>query len=429
MTLTIRTTGIEQFLPGTAGKLRFLLLGLPGSGKTSFASYAPKPIYADADGGLSAVADRHVDFGSIQSSGDMNDLLEKLRQECRKPWAQRRWHTLVIDTIDSYQRVCKEEYLRTHRGLEAFSGRDAWNFLDAKMQQLLTRLLLLDMNILVAAHFKMVGGDEDAGNREMALLLQGAVKDSIWGDFDLIGLIGTYYETVDGERVRKRGITFSPTPERPFLRDRLRIAPDWLPVTFSHDDWDALFASYIKRAETLEPGAVVAEIGSEPVSPAVGEGGPVAAAPQAELPLTALDRPSLVSLARGLGLAVRGNSTKGDLIDAIAKYRALQEAENKIEAEQPPEGGEPSHDEAVATAVAELGAEVTSDYTMGQVVKVEEKKPETVQISETNGQLQCAEDGCGKVLGSGDASVTKSLMKEWPPLCEQHYGERKKAKV
>jgi hypothetical protein len=340
---------------------------------------------------------------------------------------ERRWHTVVVDTVDAYQRLCKEDYLQAHRGLESFGGRDAWGYLEAKMSQLLTRLNALDMNVIVNAHYKATGDDDDGG-KEVTLQLQGSVKFSLFGDFSLIGRTQAFYADADGDRVRKFGITFRSSEEWPFLRDRLRITPTgWMEITFSEEDWGKLFATYIERAEMLKPGQVL-EVGQEIQPPAVGEGGPVAVAPQAELPLTALDRSSLVSLARGLGLPVRGNSTKGDLVDAIQKHRLLQEDENKIKVA--------SHDEAVATVVQELGAEVTSDYTVGQGTKKEpaetkeepaETKTEVARVS--NGQLRCAGEGCDKVLNKGDASVTKSRMKEWPPLCEQHYGERKKAKA
>jgi AAA domain len=63
------------------------------------------------------------------------------------PKGQRQFQTVVIDTLDGFQRKVKEEWLQdTKAGI--FSGRDAWGYLDSKMQALLVKLLNLDYNIM-----------------------------------------------------------------------------------------------------------------------------------------------------------------------------------------------------------------------------------------------------------------------------------------
>ena len=256
MALKIQTTGIEQYAPGGQAVLKTMFIGGPGAGKTRLSSYWPKPIYADCEGGLSSIADRKMPFVTIKNSQDMLDLLAFLKMECRRPYQDRQYQTVVIDTLDAFQRKVKDEWLQANPGSQSFRGFDAWGYLDAKMQMLLTRLLNLDMHVIVAVHYKdktiKEGTGENATERqELMLQLSGEVKDNVFNDFDLVGWLGKYYEAVDGQRVEKRGLTFKSTPEKPFLKDRLHVTPPWMEVTFSDDDYGNLFAAFTSRLDDL----------------------------------------------------------------------------------------------------------------------------------------------------------------------------------
>lgn len=83
--LTIKTTGIEDYLDGGTGKIKVLVAGVPGSGKTRFASFAPKPIFAATEDGLMSVADRSVPYARITSEADMSAFLSLIEAEVKKP--------------------------------------------------------------------------------------------------------------------------------------------------------------------------------------------------------------------------------------------------------------------------------------------------------------------------------------------------------
>jgi hypothetical protein len=336
MPLTIKTTGLEQYAPGGGAVLKMLVIGGPDAGKTRMSSYWPKPIYADCEGGLASVADRKVPFATINRSQDMLDFLNFMKLECRRPYAERQYQTVVIDTLDAFQRKLKEEWLAANPGAPAFRGFEAWGFLETKMQMLLTRLLNLDCNIIVAAHFKDKTikegtGDNAVERQELMLQLQGDVKDTVFADFDLVGWIGPYWDVEDGVRVEKRGITFKKTPEKPFLKDRLHITPPWMEVTFSDNDYANLFAAFTSRLDDLSDTEDVGEIPSEtgeenPDNPQrVNAGtGPLAPVDTSLLPLSQLDKPSLQSLAKDLGLSFKGNTLKGELMALIEAARAAK---------------------------------------------------------------------------------------------------------
>jgi hypothetical protein len=337
MPLMIKTTGIEQYAPGGGAVLKMLLVGGPGVGKTRMSSFWPKPIYADCEGGLASVADRKVPFVSVNSTQDMLDFLAFMKLECRRPYAERQYQTVVIDTLDAFHRKVKDEWLQQNPGQSSFRGFEAWGFLETKMQMLLTRLLNLDCNVIVNCHFKDKTikegtGDNAVERQELMLQLQGDVKDSVYNDFDLVGYFGTFFAVEDGQRVQKRGLTFKATPDKPFLKDRLHITPPWMEVTFSDDDYAGLFGAFTARLDDLAGSEDLGEIPSEiPDKPewktATVGSGPVHPLDPSEIPLAQLDKPTLVARARALGLAFKGNTLKGELVAMIEEAeKAAREA-------------------------------------------------------------------------------------------------------
>lgn len=350
MPLTIKETGLEQYAPGGEANIKMMVIGGPGAGKTRTASFWPLPIYANCEDGLASVADRGVPYVDIASSDDMLEFLKYLKLECSKPKGQRKFATVVVDTLDSFQRKVKDEWIRQNNAA-SFGGFEAWGYLDAKMQMLMTRLLNLDMNVIVLCHYKDKTwtegkGDNKVERHELMLQLQGDIKDSAFNDFDLVGWLGTYWESdEDLNRVQSRGLTFQPTPDRPFLKDRLNVTPEWMKVEFSEDDYFRLFNAFTSRLDELGEGGTVEEVGDIPdESPISGEGvvsdlsgGPVPPQDPKEMPLDQLKKNDLLQMARempGIKDKVKSNMLKDELIQMIHDER---EREKQQPAEEKPE--------------------------------------------------------------------------------------------
>lgn len=349
MPLTIKETGLEQYAPGGEANIKMMIIGGPGAGKTRMASFWPLPIYANCEDGLAAVADRGVPYVDIASSDDMLEFLKYLKLECSKPKNQRKFATVVVDTLDSFQRKVKDEWIRANNAA-SFGGFEAWGYLDAKMQMLMTRLLNLDMNVIVLAHYKDKTwtegkGDNKVERHELMLQLQGDIKDSAFNDFDLVGWLGTYWESdEDLNRVQSRGLTFKPSPDRPFLKDRLYVTPEWMKVEFTEDDYFRLFNAFTSRLDELGEGGTVEEVGDIPdESPVSGEGvvsdlsgGPVPPQEPKEMPLDQLKKNDLLQMARempGIKDKVKSNMLKDELIQMISdeRERLKQQPEEKAE--------------------------------------------------------------------------------------------------
>jgi hypothetical protein len=252
--LTIKTTGIEDYLDGGEANIKALILGAPSSGKTRSASYWPRPIFADCEKGRMSIADRGVPYGEITSQADMKEFVRRLQFECMKPVRDRAYQTAVIDTFDSYQKIVIAERLKETKK-DSFSGWEDWGYLDTRMTNLLTALVALPMNIVINVHVKERSeGDDGKGPTYLTPRLKGDVRDSISEAFDLIGLMQVHWEAVNGERTLTRSIEWHPRPDVPILKDRSGRLPKYTPVNFSEDDYAQLFTPLIEALDDLKAG-------------------------------------------------------------------------------------------------------------------------------------------------------------------------------
>jgi hypothetical protein len=250
--LVIRTTGIEDYLDETGQAfIKALIMGEASAGKTRSASFWPKPFFADCEQGRMAIADRKVPYVEIATSDQMFALTDMLKRECMKPYDKRAYQTLVIDTLDAFQRKVIAERLAAERK-EALSGWADWGYLDAKMTMLVERLLNLPMNIVVNLHIKERGGNDDDGPTRKEPKLKGDIRDQIANEFDLVGHMSTYWVAEQGERKLKRGIKWAPEPTFPILKDRSGQLPPFTPVVFGPEDYTGLLDAFRAGVDKLE---------------------------------------------------------------------------------------------------------------------------------------------------------------------------------
>jgi hypothetical protein len=283
MTLIIKTTGWEDYLGDEGAYIKALIMGPPGAGKTRSASFWPKPIFADCEKGRMSIADRGVAYGEVRSGQQMDDLMDLLQRECRKG-KDRKYQTLVIDTVDSYQRIVIQERLLSEKK-EALQGWADWGHLDGKMTQFLERMLNLPMNIVVNMHVKETTEDVSGSDSKLIVMqpkLKGDLRDQIAAEFDLVGYMGTYWQAVDGKRTLKRAIRWTPEPRYPILKDRSGKLPSTTEVNFTDEDFLGLYQKIVgDHIDAMPATHVLEEVGDEmiPTAAPVGpdeRGGPVA---------------------------------------------------------------------------------------------------------------------------------------------------------
>ena len=240
----------------------------------------PKPLLADCEEGRMSVADRAIPYAAIKSSADMKALLDLVEAESKRPKDQRRFETLIIDTLDAYQRIVMQEYL-TQMKKSQMSGWQDWGYLDAQMTELVARLSGVAMNVVCNLHVKdtKVGGsdDGDGGILVHSPKLKGDLKDQIASEFDLVGFMETGWAAVNGKRTLARYVQWEPTPDKPILKDRSGQLPARTPVDFSTEDYEGLLRPLVAAQEHLKASTVVEQVEQpEPITPvAVAKGGPM----------------------------------------------------------------------------------------------------------------------------------------------------------
>src|SRR6478735_6021918 len=266
MSLIIKQAGLAEYLEGGSEKIKVLIAGTPGSGKTRLSSFSPRPIYADCEGGLMSVADRNVPYGRIKTEQDMDAFLDILRQEAMRPQAQRRWETVVVDTLDKYQRIVIAGYLKRKRKTE-MSGWEDWGYLDAAMNRLIATLMELPFNIIVLAHVKETKiGQGDTQRSILALDLKGAQRDSLPGDFDFVGILENEFEAstpAEGRKV-KRVIRWEATPNADWLKARGGGLTTTV-ASFDEAGYAAIRDGIRAQMDGLIEGEVIQEVQTAPV--------------------------------------------------------------------------------------------------------------------------------------------------------------------
>jgi hypothetical protein len=468
--LQIKTTGYEDYLD-ESGNIRVLVIGGPGAGKTRSSSFWPKPFYLDCEDGRQSIADRRVPYVEIRSSKDMLDGLEYLKSLERTPKKERKYQTVVVDTLDSFQRKVKDEWLQ-QTGASNFKGFEAWGYLDSKMQMLLTRLLNLDYNVIVLVHYKTKTNKDAEGNEshELVLQLQGDTQNTTFNDFALVGWLGTYWDLdkETGERVEKRGLTFHKTPEKAFLKDRFHLGNKWWPITFSDTDYTQLYDALLSKLDErdLQDAEVVGEV-PDSVESTVAKtasvvgplaGGPVEARPVGPKPLESMTKQELLDVAAEEKIQVKGNALKAELVTAIKKARDAAPASASpagatgvpgfpstypkapVKTPEPPVSPETSVPDAPAEptpepdpeptveAVAEqLNATVISDEVVAETPPTPVTPPAAAAADFMAGT--CDEPGCGKPLQDQTRDYVRLSFIKFRRgyLCDDHYAAARTA--
>ena len=171
-------------------KVRFLLAGFPGIGKTTLALSAPKPLLIDADRGIDRVkAQNRKDFTQPQT---YEELLQDLKGDLSD------YETIVIDTggklldlMKAY--VIKQDSKNGQKDGQTVSIKGYGAL--AKEWQRLTDLIYYTLNkhMVIIFHAKE---DKDGEATKLRILVEGSTKDNVWQSMD----IGGFMEMYNGKR-------------------------------------------------------------------------------------------------------------------------------------------------------------------------------------------------------------------------------------
>jgi len=203
--VVIKTTGFENYAnaEGQQTWVKCLIMGEHGVGKTPSAAQWPKPLIIDSEKGLMSVARMKVPYIEISGTTPTADMEEAIKWaviDSRKAPANRQCETLIIDTIDTYQRKAMQERMRLMQK-DRFSGWEDWGWLDGKFVWLMEQLLNYNGNVVVNMHVKDT--EDDDGDKKILVKknrLKGDINNTVYQDFDLIGLMDQDYQAGEGDQ-------------------------------------------------------------------------------------------------------------------------------------------------------------------------------------------------------------------------------------
>jgi hypothetical protein len=157
--------------------LRMLVVGPTGAGKTRFAATFPNPVFANCLGGMTSIADKGLRYVDVSSEAELLEL--KFAIEADDP--RFRVDTLVIDTLDEFQRILLSERLVAEQRSETTPSDYGW--LGQRMHTIIEGLSEMPVNLVVLCHPKEVT-DGETGNLFIKPGLQGAFADQVGQYFD-----------------------------------------------------------------------------------------------------------------------------------------------------------------------------------------------------------------------------------------------------
>lgn len=199
----------------TDHKIKAVVYGSSGTGKTSFGGTAKNSIFASAEGGLLAIAEKQPNYVEIKSLTDLRDLLVYLKTQPHT------YETVIIDSITEINEIIKADIeKKTGKAMEI---KD-WGTLAKNIKEILRGFRDLPMHVLFIAQ-ESTEKDGDVVTKVVPSL-NGKAATEIAYFMDIVGYI--YIEK--GTAVRKL-ITL---PNSMYLtKDRSKVIGNDTPADFS----------------------------------------------------------------------------------------------------------------------------------------------------------------------------------------------------
>lgn len=206
MNITVNFAGDKEI----PENLKIMVAGPSGVGKDRFALTAPNPIWANCKAGLTTLAlAGPVPFVNIESEQDLLNLKAALdgAPEERAERFGFPIETLVISTVDEFQRTLLLEKLTNDRKDEA--GPGDWGWLGQRCNAIFDAISKLPLHVIMLVHVKQ---ETDGERFWIKPQLQGAFVDQIgqYTDVSVLMKANSYLDpeiNVETDSITINGIT------------------------------------------------------------------------------------------------------------------------------------------------------------------------------------------------------------------------------
>lgn len=170
----------------TTKKIRMIIAGFPGIGKTTLGLSAPKPLLIDVDRGIDRVqAKNRKDFTQPIT---YEELLQDLKSDLSS------YETLVFDTGGKLLDLMKPYVIKQDSKNGQKDGTTlsikGYGAIGKEFQRLMDYAYYnLNKNVVVLFHAKE---DKDGEATKLRILVEGSTKDNVWQPMDLGGFMEMY---------------------------------------------------------------------------------------------------------------------------------------------------------------------------------------------------------------------------------------------
>jgi phage nucleotide-binding protein len=209
---------IKQYRPQDA-KIKSLVYGSSGVGKTTLGTTAPKPLFISAESGLLSVADKAVNYVEIKSLQDLRDVYALLQK------GEHGYESIVIDSLTEIQSFIINKITQGKR----MPQKSEWSDFGFEMNKILRLFRDLPYHVIFLA-LETEKDDEDDRSRYMPDLY-GKVRTAGCAYMDFVGRMAVFNIQEGDAKVAKRAISFTAT-DRWIAKDRSGklpniVAPDF----------------------------------------------------------------------------------------------------------------------------------------------------------------------------------------------------------
>jgi phage nucleotide-binding protein len=148
---------IVTTLGNISNKVRLVIYGPPGAGKTTWAADAPKPVWLDFENSSEALR-KNFPNTPIITRDKLKDA-ESVIQWITKP---NEYETIVVDTISSMNETWLLEYMKNKKGakIQDVASQPDFRVLNHQMKRFFYALIECDKHVVLIAHEKVWRDDK-----------------------------------------------------------------------------------------------------------------------------------------------------------------------------------------------------------------------------------------------------------------------------